>query len=418
MEIILNSGVLFDGKQVLELNLQLDNMSRNFSPATIYGVYMQTKPEVINYTIEELSVILAVQNVLLESRGSFEKYLMVPQITGLTSYIQKGIYDILNSYQHRVSMPDWTGVTFLYYSYEQLTTIKSYFARFNKALQIIAIETPKLKQSKIGEFQLTLIEICLKGNLDKMAVAMKDTPWSQAIKNLSFETSIQKIPSIPNPITGVKDGQVSLDLCIHNPLLNKIAELVRNIKEKDAQIVCLSDLNHKLKEQNQAQEKKKRDLENENQELKDNNQVLIDLFEKSVVTSSEQENTPKRKLVGQRVGFFPEAQTVASSMFGLIKLAVDPDTLSPKQIEKLFHSQFGVILYKNSLFDVDLNHEKVIFLIEETIENRQYIRLLKNALANMNEGIYMPANKYICRLLTEITDQSFARASSDYSYNN
>ncbi|MDP3705715.1 MAG: hypothetical protein Q8R24_07365 [Legionellaceae bacterium] len=252
---------------------------------------MQRQTEIANYTAEELSVILNIQNVLLESRGTVDKYLKLPNVSRPNSDLQKGLYAILESYQHRVSMPDWTGVYFLNYSFEQLALIKSYFSRFNQALQITARETPKLSQSAIGRLQLTLIESCLKGNLDKMAIDLKDTPWSQSIINLSFETTMQQIQSIPNPVTGCRNGQVSLNLHISNPSLNMIAQLTKENVKQAANIVDLERLTRTVEVQNQSLDKQlieiRQLLMEQNQLLKKQNQQLEKQNQESVELKQE-----------------------------------------------------------------------------------------------------------------------------------
>lgn len=124
--------------------------------------------------------------------------------------MQQGIYKLLESYSHRVLVPEFLSMLFCGYNTSQLIIIKSYFSCFNRALQYIQQQKNNLLGSSTCQIQLDLISHVLKGHLDMMASALINTWWHRGVVDLSVQTSLLQICSIPQPIEVLSDKEVGI----------------------------------------------------------------------------------------------------------------------------------------------------------------------------------------------------------------
>ncbi|MDP3561528.1 MAG: hypothetical protein Q8R83_05045 [Legionellaceae bacterium] len=184
-----------------------------------YGVYMPV--DVIKYKIEDMSIALEVQRILSDRTTIYPEYLSLPQIRGLEGPLQQGLYKLLDSYSHRVWVPELLSTLFCGYNTSQLKIIKSYFTCFNRALQYIQEQKKNLLCSPTCQIQLDLISNALKGHLDMMASALRNTWWTRGVMDLSVQTSMLQICSVPQPIEVLNNDEVGIR---HPAIISSVLE--------------------------------------------------------------------------------------------------------------------------------------------------------------------------------------------------
>jgi hypothetical protein len=196
--------------------------------------------------------------------------LRLPNKDALKTALQKGLYDVLKAYEHRVFIPYVFSVVFVWYSKKQIKTMRSYFARFNYALELIKNETESIEVSPHRELQWALIESCLKGQLDMMAEEMT---YSREVTALSVKMSKARIQSIPLPMRLVADNELDIaesliesDVVIKrletlvSELTGDKTKLVTQVTNQELVIEELSDLNINKEASIERLEKEKRSL--------------------------------------------------------------------------------------------------------------------------------------------------------------
>lgn len=175
-----------------------------------YGVYMLDKNEII-YNKTDMEVALKVQTIFSASDYEHE-YLnkTFSRFKALAGQLEKGICEILNPYSVRVASSAASWISNMHYRPNELDTLKSYYARFNEALELLNQKQADLNQSVDGVIELNLIATMLKGHLDKMANELIDCWYVAGLKNLVIKMNALKILSICNPLNDKGNNKIGV----------------------------------------------------------------------------------------------------------------------------------------------------------------------------------------------------------------
>lgn len=201
----------------------------------------------VTYMTSSLAIAVQVQDILSKDYQRTEDavYLKLPEVgikKNLCGKIERGLYDILNSYSERVRT--WYELSYVIgYTTKQLDSIILYFVRFNHALQVISEERAR-NNLMIGDEQSHLIEICLKGSLDEMALAIKDAPGNNCVINLSLLTNMMGILSVSKPMCLLRNED---KVIILNTLVAiQVLSITMQKLKKDIELLMFTQKAHQL----------------------------------------------------------------------------------------------------------------------------------------------------------------------------